>query len=388
VERVITNNSGAAAWVARRSRSVQLKKRIRDRRHSDQSAAGLRNNTQVDETGPPENVGIVVFEQMATADLMGPADVFSRPTITTDNGHEHRYYQVVTIGVSAKPCVTESGIVLEPQVDMQHAPLLDTIIIPGGSGNHDPKLNRRITEWLNCRAPATRRIAALGEGIYPLAATNMLNGRQVVVHWRFAKDIALQFPRLRINARNLFAKDGGFYTCAGGISAVDLSLALIDEDLGRQVALRLARDLVLPLKRSGGYEQYSEPLKFQIQSSDRLADLPAWISSHLGHDLSVDRLAEIACMSRRNFTRLFKKTFGKSPSQFVTDARIAEARERLLGPRNSIESVANSVGFRSADVFSVAFERHMGIRPRTYRGLRKPLARKASPNVKPHRLRM
>jgi transcriptional regulator GlxA family with amidase domain len=300
-------------------------------------------------------------------------------------GCEHRCYQVVTIGVSAKPCVTESGIVVEPQVDMQHAPLFDTIIIPGGSGIHAPKLNKKIAEWLTCRAPTTRRIAALGEGIYALAATNLLDGRQVVSHWRFAKDVALQFPKLRINARNLFAKDGPFYTCAGGISAVDFSLALIDEDLGRQVPLRLGRDLVIPLKRSGGYEQYSEPLRFQIQSSDRLADLPAWISSQLDHDLSVDTLAERVCMSRRNFTRFFKKTFGKSPSQFVAEARIAEACERLRAPRNSIESVANSLGFRNADVFSVAFERHMGFRPRTYRALRKPLVRKASAKVKPHR---
>jgi transcriptional regulator GlxA family with amidase domain len=322
---------------------------------------------------------------MTAADLMGPADVFSRPTITTADGREHRCYQVVTIGISAKPCVTESGIAIEPQVDMQHAPPLDTIIIPGGSGNHDPKLNRRITTWLNCRAPATRRIAALGEGIYALAATNLLDGRQVVIHWRFAKDVALQFPRLRINARNLFAKDGGYYTCAGGISAVDLSLALIDEDLGRQVALRLARDLVLPLKRAGEYEQYSEPLKFQIQSSDRLADVPAWISSHLGDDLSVDMLAERACMSRRNFTRLFKKTFCKSPSQFVAEARIAEARRRVLVPRTNLENIAGSLGFKSADVFSVAFERHVGVRPRIYRSLRKASPRKVSVKAKTHK---
>jgi transcriptional regulator GlxA family with amidase domain len=376
VERVITSNSRAFAWIAKRSRSIQLKKRIRDRRLNGQSAARLCNNTQVDETGLPKNVGIVVFEQMATADLMGPADVFSRPTVTTDDGREHRCYQVVTIGVSAKLCVTESGIAVEPQVDMQHAPLLDTIIIPGGSGNHDPKLNRRITEWLNRRVPATRRIAALGEGIYTLAATSLLNGRQVVIHWRFAKDIALQFPRLRINARNLFAKDGSFYTCAGGISAVDLSLALIDEDLGRQVALRLARELIVHLKRPGGADQYSEPLQFQVKSCDRFADLPGWISCHLSDDLSVDALAERVGMSRRNFTRQFHKSFGKSPSQFVADARIAEACRRVLIPRNNLDSVAASLGFKSLAAFSRSFRCHVGVRPSTYRARRKALAKK------------
>jgi transcriptional regulator GlxA family with amidase domain len=151
---------------------------------------------------------------------------------------------------------------------------------------------------------------------------------------------------------------------------------LIEEDYGRQVALKLARELAVPLKRSGAYEQYSEQLKFQVQSSDRLADLPAWILSHLSHDLSVDALAERVCTSRRNFTRLFNGTFGKSPSQFVAEARIAEAQEGLLVPRNSIESVANSLGFRSADVFSVAFERRLGIRPSVYR------ARMRAPAIK------
>jgi transcriptional regulator GlxA family with amidase domain len=179
----------------------------------------------------------------------------------------------------------------------------------------------------------------------------------------------------------LFIKDGPFYTCAGGTSAVDLTLSLIEEDCGRQVALGLARELVVHLKRSCDHEQYSEALQFQVHSSDRFADLPAWILSHLSHDLSVDALAQRAGMSRRNFTRLFRKTFGKTASQFVAEARIAEARKRLLVPRNSIESVASSVGFQSADVFSVAFERLAGVRPSIYRARRLALPAKSLPKL-------
>jgi len=314
---------------------------------------------------------------MTAADLMGPAEVFCRPTIATVDGRELPYYRVVTIGISAAPCVTESGIAVKPQVVIQHASQFDTIIVPGGSGIHHPKLNRKIAAWLKWQAPTTRRIAALGSGIYALAATELLDERQVVTHWRFAKDVASQFPKLRVNARNLFVNDGGFYTCAGGTSSVDLSLALIEEDCGGEVALKVARELVVPLKRPGGHQQYSERLQFQVQSSDRFADLPTWILCNLSYDLTVDTLAERVGMSRRNFTRLFNKTFGKCPSQFVAEARIAEARERLLVPRNSIESVANSVGFRSADVFSVAFERYMGVRPRVYRARRRASMRKA-----------
>ena len=207
-----------------------------------------------------------------------------------------------------------------------------------------------------------------------------------MIHWRFAKDVASRFPKLRVNPNNLFVKDWPFYTCAGGTSAVDFALTLVEEDYGRHVALALARELVVHVKRSGEQEQCSEALKFQIQSSDRFADLPAWIFSHLSEDLSVDALAQRAAMSRRNFNRLFYEVFGKTPAQFVAEARIAEARQRLLVPRNSIESIASSLGFRSADVFSVAFERFTGTRPRIYRALRRaPKGNNSSANVAPHK---
>jgi transcriptional regulator GlxA family with amidase domain len=363
--------------MVKRPQAVHVSKPVRGRASNGRSAATTsRPASQFDVSTKQKAIGILVFEGMTAADLMGPAEVFSRPTIASEDGHEHFCYEVVTIGINIEPCVTESGVAVKPQVDMQHAPPLDTIIIPGGSGIHDPRLIKKITDWLNCRAPATRRIAALGTGIYALAATGLLDERRVVIHWRFARDIALQFPKLRINARNLFAKDGGFYTCAGGTSAVDLSLALAEEDCGRQVSLKVAHELLVPLKRSGGDEQYSEPLQFQIESSDRFADLPAWILSHLSHDLSVDALAERAGMSRRNFTRLFLKAFGKAPSQFVAEARINEARRRVLIPRNNLESIAASLGFKSADVFSKAFERHVGVRPCTYRVRRRVSAKK------------
>jgi transcriptional regulator GlxA family with amidase domain len=333
----------------------------------------------------PKTVGLIVAEEITAADLMGPAEVFSRATIRKSDQpvpRESRCYRVMTIGVNAGPCVTECGIVIRPHVHLEEAPPLDTMFVCSGSGGNGEKLNRKLVKWLKQRAPNTRRIAALGKGIYALAATGLLDGRQAVIHWRFAKDVASRFPELCVNPNNLFVKDGPFYTSAGSASAVDFALALVEEDYGRHVALALARDLVVHIKRSGEHEQYSEALKFQIQSSDRFADLPAWILSHLSDDLSIDVLAQRAAMSRRNFTRLFHEAFGKTPAQFVAEARIAEAQQRLLVPRNSIESIASSLGFRSADVFSVAFERFTGVRPRIYRALRRaPKSNGNSANV-------
>jgi transcriptional regulator GlxA family with amidase domain len=338
----------------------------------------------------PKTVGLIVAEEITAADLMGPAEVFSRATIRKSDQQEAREspcYRVITIGINAGPCVTECGIVIRPHLHLEEAPPLDTVFICSGTGGNGEKLNRKLVKWLKQRAPNTRRLAALGKGIYALAATGLLDGRQAVIHWRFAKDVASRFPKLRVNPNNLFVKDGPFYTCAGGASAVDFALALVEEDYGRHVALALARELVVHVKRSGEHEQYSEALKFQIQSSDRFADLPAWILSHLSDDLSIDVLAQRAAMSRRNFTRLFHEAFGKTPAQFVAEARIAEAQQRLLVPRNSIESIASSLGFRSADVFSVAFERFTGVRPRIYRALRRApkSSSNGSANVAPHK---
>jgi transcriptional regulator GlxA family with amidase domain len=322
----------------------------------------------------PKTIGLIVAEKIAATDLMGPAEVFSRARIRKNDQPEAREsycYQVITIGIKAEPCVTECGIVIKPHVGLEEAPPLDTVFICSATADRGEKLSKTFLKWLKQRALDTRRIAAVGRGIYALAATALLDGRQAAIHWRFAKDVASRFPKLRVNPNSLFVKDGPFYTCAGATSAIDFALALVEEDYGRHVALSLARELVVPVRRSGEHEQYSEALRFQVQSSDRFADLPAWILSHLGDDLSIDVLAQRAAMSRRNFTRLFHEAFGKTPAQFVAEARIREAQQRLLVPRNSIESIAHSLGFRSADVFSLAFERFTGIRPRIYRALRR-----------------
>jgi transcriptional regulator GlxA family with amidase domain len=349
----------------------------------------------------PKTVGLVVLEHVTAVEVIGPAEAFAQTKIRIGNQSTvsgssprdesvrsadfRRCYRVLILGASSGPCVTECGIEIKPHLNLEEAPPLDTLFVCGCTQTHNLKRSKRLAKWLKHRSPLTRRVVGIGTGVHELAATGLLDGRRVAVHWRLANDVAVRFPNVRVNPSALFIKDGPFYSCAGGASAIDLSLSLIEEDFGRQIALNLARELVLHFKRSGEQEQYSEALRFQIQSSDRLADLPAWILAHLSDDLSIDALAERVAMSRRNFTRLFHESFGKTPAQFVAEARITEAQKRLLIPRNSIESVADSLGFRSADVFSVAFERHMGIRPRIYRALRRASKSNGSVKMQPHK---
>ena len=198
---------------------------------------------------------------------------------------------------------------------MLHAPPFDTLVIPGGNGISMPKLNKKIATWLRDRTSTTRRFAALGTGIYPLASTGLLNRHLVAVHWRLAKDVASRFPELHVKPNSLSSQRWPVLHLGRGAAGIDLSLSLIEEDYGPRVAMAVARELVVYLKRAGGQEQYSEPLQFQTQSISRLSDLATWIASHLSEDLSVEVLAARACLCPRHFSRRFKVEFGDTPAR-------------------------------------------------------------------------
>jgi transcriptional regulator GlxA family with amidase domain len=312
-------------------------------------------------------IGLLGFDGVMALDLVGPIDAFSSAVIEGPGGAVRRCYDISVIGLTQKPFVSESGIVFQPHTTLRNVPAVDTLVIPGGRGLRVPETQAAIAEWVKARAGKIRRIATVCTGIYGLAPTGLLDGRTVTTHWRFARDVARRFARLKLDANALFCKDGPFYTGAGVTSGIDLSLALIEEDYGPTVALAVGRELVVYLKRSGGQEQYSEPLKFQTRSKDRFGDLAAWMHGHLEQDLSVETLAHRAKLCPRHFARRFKDVFGAPPARFVEDLRLGEARERLCLADQSIESVARSVGFASPDAFRRAFERRFGINPSSFR---------------------
>jgi len=244
---------------------------------------------------------------------------------------------------------------------------LDTIIVPGGEGVRQPETMAILAAWLGERAGQTRRIASISTGIYALARSGLLDGRHVTTHWRFANDIARRFPKLRVNYAAAFLKDGAFYTSGGGNSGVEMTLALIEEDFGNQVAREVAREFVMRLRPMGEADDHFEFTNYQCDPSERVAELPAWILAHLRENLTVEALAVRACLCPRHFSRVFKHVFNCTPADFVEELRLAEARRRLLGLRSSVEDIAGSVGFHSADAFRRAFERRVGMTPSLFR---------------------
>jgi transcriptional regulator GlxA family with amidase domain len=312
-----------------------------------------------------KRIGLIGFDGVVAIDLSGPADAFAVASET--EGDPKPAYEVVVISPSSKPFVSESGLVFKPQRTFKNAPSLDTLIVPGGSGLRKPAINRSVSAFVRARAGSTRRIASVCTGVYGLAATGLLAGRNVTTHWNYAHNVARRFPDLKVNDNAIFIKDGQFYTSAGATAGIDLALSLIEEDYGQQVSLTVARQLVVYLKRSGGQEQYSEPLRFQAESVSRFSDLTTWIHTHLNNDLSVEALAGRACLCPRHFSRRFRTEVGASPADFVERLRLDEARRRLSNGENSVENVGLSVGFKSADAFRRAFERRLGVRPSDYR---------------------
>ena len=315
----------------------------------------------------PKRIGLIGFDGVGTMDMTAAAAAFTSAQIQDGGRGPKPCYEVVVIGLSNKPFMATSGMVFQPHKTFNNAPPLDTLIIPGGLALLKPRIGKPVAAFVKARAGCTRRIVSICSGLYGLAMTGLLAGRKVATHWRYAQDIARRFPDLQVDDNAIFLKDAPFYTSAGATAGIDLTLSLIEEDYGARVALTVARELVVYLKRPGGQEQYSEPLQFQTQSISRLSELATWMLSHLHEDLSVEALAAKACLCPRHFSRRFKVEFGTTPADFVERLRLDEARRRLSNGDNSVENVGTSVGFKSSDAFRRAFERRLGVNPSDYR---------------------
>ena len=314
----------------------------------------------------PKQIAIVGFDDITSLDLSGPLEAFSAAVLPDAQGRPQPCYAVTIATLEAQSFRSESGLRMAGSCLLSSLRDLDTLVVPGGRGLR-LSTDKRLAHWIGSRAGSIRRIATVCTGIYGVAPTGLLNGRRVTTHWRHAADFAARYREIKVDADALYIRDGKFYTSAGITAGIDLSIALIEEDFGPQVALAVARELVVYMRRSGGQNQFSEPLRFQLASSSRLADLAAWILTHLEQDLSVETLAERVHLCPRQLARRFKAEFKDSPAAFVLRLRLDEARRRLSDGKASIESIANSVGFSDPDGFRRAFVHRYGVPPLQYR---------------------
>ncbi len=319
-------------------------------------------------TGLPIRIGLLGYDGVQTLDLTGPLDAFGAA-----NQAQPHAYAVSVLSPDGAPFTSEAGLRIVPDAALDAAPPLDTLIVAGGEGLRRGDMADRVAAAITARADTLRRIVSVCTGIYGLAPTGLLDGRRATTHWYYARDVAARFPAIRLDPDAIFIRDGRFYTSAGITAAIDLSLALIEEDRGPALAVTVARELVVYLRRSGGQQQYSEPLRFQAGAGDRFADLAGWMLAHLDGDLSVEALADRVALSPRQFSRAFQANFGTTPAAYVEMLRLDAARQRLVATTAAIKQVAAASGYASDDSFCRAFDRRFGLPPSDYRRRFTPL---------------
>ncbi len=310
----------------------------------------------------PIRIALLGYDGVQTLDIAGPLDALAAATARRCGA-----YETMVASLDGAPFRSEAGLTIAPDVALDAAGALDTLILPGGEGLRRPGVAPRIAAAMAGRAPFLRRIVSVCTGIYGLAPSGLADGKRVTTHWKFAADVTARFPALCVEPDAIFIKDGAIYSAAGVTAAIDLALALIEEDFGAVLALAVARDLVVYVKRSGGQTQYSEPLRFQARAGDKFAELATWMAANLAADLSVERLAVRVGLGARQFSRRFTAVFGSGPAQHVESLRLDAARDRLTGSAAGIDRIAHDLGFKSGDSFRRAFDRRFGIAPAEYR---------------------
>jgi len=244
---------------------------------------------------------------------------------------------------------------------------VDTLLVAGGFGVIEARTIEGFSAWLRRIAKRARRIGSVCSGAVALAEAGLLNGREATTHWRFCSEIASHYPEVHFNPDPIFIRDGNVYTSAGVTSGIDLSLALVEEDLGAEMALEIARNLVVFLRRPGSQSQFSNALTLQKADRQPMRDLQAWIPNNLSKPLTVEELADKARMSPRNFARVFTKQVGTTPARFVQNLRVEAARRMLEESTRPVEQVADNCGFGSTESLRSAFQRVLRVSPQEYR---------------------
>jgi transcriptional regulator GlxA family with amidase domain len=298
-------------------------------------------------------------------DIAGPSDVFTAADKILDgNGG---YNIVVASPINSKTIHTKSGISVSCAVTVNTITQpIDTVII---CGFFMPLLENgdRFFNWLKTVYPKINRIASVCVGAYALAEAGILDGKQATTHWEYSQQFQQRYPQVKVDTDPFFTRDTNVYTSGGVSSGIDLALALVEEDHGREVALQVARKLILHLKRPGYQSQFSRVLEIHRLENSIGGKLYSWMIKHLDEDLSIEHLARRNNMSVRNFARVFQKETGITPAKFVEKVRVEIARRYLENSDLSIDQIAEKCGLGALISMRRTFIRHMNVSPSDYR---------------------
>lgn len=320
----------------------------------------------------PKIIHVLAFENAQVLDVTAPLQVFAS---ANDLARQHGLplpYAVNVIAAQAEPVMTSAGLALLaeplPAIDQP----CDTLVIAGGWGVYGAAEDPALVQWVRDKSLHTRRMASVCTGAFLLAASGLLDGCRVATHWTRCEELARKFPALTVEANPIFIQQGAVWTSAGVTAGIDLCLALVEDDLGRAIALEVARHLVVFLKRPGGQSQFSVTLSLQ-KSDSRFVELHAWIADNLTMNLSIATLAAQAGMSERSFVRHYRTETGQTPARAVELIRVENARRQLADSTTSIKRIAMQCGFGCEETLRRSFLRALSVTPQAYRERFSPL---------------
>ena len=319
-------------------------------------------------TAASKRVVIVIYPGVTLLDATGPAQVFSSANFETDGRQSSSLYRVVLASSNGGLVHSGSGIELNTvALHEASAEPIDTLVVAGGSSVFDYVGEASLIEWIAAQARTCRRLASTCLGTFLLAKAGLLDGETVTTHWRYVDELQRQYPKTRVLCDPLFTRNGKLWSAAGVSAGIDLTLAMIEEDHGHDLAMRVAQSLVVFFKRPGGQSQFSRTLMTQKQDeAGTFSDLDAWIASNLQIDLGVEMLAQRAGMSPRSFARHYKERTGVTPAKSVELMRVEQAKRLLEQGDVALSTIAAQSGLTDVQGLRRAFTRHVGVSPSEY----------------------
>ncbi|WP_299474962.1 GlxA family transcriptional regulator [uncultured Roseibium sp.] len=316
-------------------------------------------------TAKLHSVVFFIYPGVKLLDLAGPLQVFND---ATDQLSGAQTYRTALVSADGAEVATDTPVSVRSEPAAQWCNPIDTLVVVGGRGAQAASRNAVVVDTLKRLANRSHRIASICTGAFLLGAAGLLEGRRAVTHWRYCTDLARDHPETRVDTNPIFIRDGHIWTSAGVTAGIDLALALVQQDLGRDASLSIARDLVVFAVRSGGQDQFSTTLHSQVSDqSSRFDKLHAWMQENLHDDLSVEALSDRVGMSPRNFARQYQASTGSTPAKAVEAMRVEAARRYLEETDLTVVRVAEICGFRSDERMRKSFIRTLGVPPHDYR---------------------
>jgi len=303
---------------------------------------------------------VVLFDDVQSLDVTGPLEVFAGAEL-----HTPGTYRIRTASLDGAAVRTSSGLTVVPDLALPDAPVPHTLLVPGGQGTRRP--DPRLTDWLRANGPRAERLVSVCTGAILLAAAGLLDGHRVTTHWAYSDTLARDHPAVDVEPDPIYIRDGHVATSAGVTAGIDLALALVEEDLDRDVALTIARHLVVFLRRPGNQAQFSAQLATQTARREPLREVQQWITEHPDGDLSVESLAARARLSPRHFARAFQAETGTTPGRYVDRVRLEHARRLLEDTTDGVEEISRASGYGTPEAMRRAFVRTLGASPAEYR---------------------